>query len=114
MSRSYKKNPVVKDRGKSHKEEKRIASRRIRSKAKEETLKGERLIADGMGYKRHVEQYDVVDTIQRWSKEEAIAMYEKYMAMDEPTSAYFPEDFKKDYPTLESFLEYWEKCMKRK
>ena len=114
MSRSYKKTPVMKDGGKSHKKEKRIASRRIRSKEKEEVIKEERLISDGMDYKRHVEQYDVVDIVQRWSKEEAVAMYEKYAGMDEPSSAYFPKDFRKDYPTLESFLQHWEKCMKRK
>lgn len=114
MGRSYKKNPVVKDGGKSHKKEKRIACRRLRAKGKKEIYKGERIVADGGGYKKHHEQWDIADDIQRWSKEDAVRTYEEMTGPNASCTCWFTEDFKKDYPTLEKFLEYWAKCMRRK
>lgn len=114
MSRSYKKNPVIKDGGKSHKKEKQIASRRLRAKTREETIKGERIVADGGGYKKHNEQWDIADDIQRWPREDAIRAYEEMTGPNAACTSWSPEEFKKNYPTLESFLEYWAKCMRRK
>lgn len=56
MSRSYRKNPVVKDRGRKRKEVKRFANKAVRR------AQG---VPNGKGYRRCYDSYEVVDSIDR-------------------------------------------------
>lgn len=103
MSRSYKKNPYVTDhKRRSTKQSKRLANRRVRRCLCDENTLGR------IQHKKYTESWDICDYKWRMSREEAIEWYESEgfgMA-----SGYFKER----YPTLELWLEYWEKCYKRK
>ena len=54
ISRSYKKIPITKDNGKSKKEDKRLANRKVRITSD---------IPSGCSYKRLYEQYNIVDWV---------------------------------------------------
>lgn len=102
MSRSYKKTPIIKDNGKSKKVAKTFAVRKTRRKLKNLDYE----IADGKSYKKEFESWEIADYITRWTKEDALKEYEskskKYCW------------FREEWPTLEDYLNYWYKCMKRK
>lgn len=102
MSRSYRKNPIVKDNGKSKKEMKSLANRKVRRKLNDPDFD----IADGKAYRKEFESWDIADFISRWTKEDAVKEYES-------KSKKYPW-FKKEWPTLEDYLNYWEKTMHRK
>ena len=102
MSRSYRKNPIIKDNGKSKKEMKSLANRKIRRKLNDPDFN----MADGKAYKKEFESWDIADFISRWTKEDAIKEYES-------KSKKYPW-FKEEWPTLEDYLNYWEKTMHRK
>lgn len=102
MSRSYRKNPIVKDNGKSKKEMKSLANRKVRRKLNDPDFN----IADGKAYKKEFESWDIADFISRWAKEDAIKEYES------KSKKY--HWFKEEWPTLEDYLNYWEKTMHRK
>lgn len=102
MSRSYRKNPIVKDNGKSKKEMKSLANRKVRRKLNDPDFN----IADGKAYKKEFESWDIADFISRWTKEDAIKEYES------KSKKY--RWFKEEWPTLEDYLNYWEKTMHRK
>lgn len=102
MSRSYKKNPVIKDNGKSKKSQKNIANRRLRSKLRQ----GEEL-ASGGHYKKHFEQYDIADYICRWTREQAIAYYNNEHIRGGNWA-------REHFDTLEDFLKYWKQHMLKK
>ena len=72
MSRSYRKNPIIKDNGKSKKEMKSLANRKVRRKLNDPDFN----IADGKAYKKEIESWDIADFISRWTKEDAIKEYE--------------------------------------
>ena len=99
MSRSYKKHPINKDGGKSKKEIRSLANRKVRRKLNDPNFG----IANGKAYKKEFESWDIADCILRWTKEDAIREYKTQIYID-----------KKRFPTLESFLNFWEKCMHRK
>ena len=99
MSRSYKKHPINKDGGKSKKEIRSLANRKVRRKLSDPNFG----IANGKAYKKEFESWDIADCISRWTKEEAIAEYEEGKFID-----------KERFPTLESWINFWEKCMIRK
>ena len=101
MSRSYKKNPWVNDhkRNSTH-QNKKLASRRVRRMNK--NLDG---ALSPSYYKRITESYDISDYCWRWTKEEAKQEYENW-----GLSGYIYTN----YPTLEDWLNYWEKCCRRK
>ena len=102
MSRSYKKNPYVTDhKRRSTKQSKRLANRRVRRRLCDEDMLGR------IPHKKYTCSWDICDYCWRMSKEEAIKWYEAG-----PNGA--SEYFKKRYPTLESWLNYWEKCYRRK
>ena len=140
MSRSYKKNPVVKEgsrgRRKSGKTSmKAIANRKIRRKPIEELPMREK-----GAYRKVCESWDISDWSFRQSKEEAIKQYERYQkeAKGGPRYEervfyrYVPEtgEFEKhiytaftnhyaikmitEFPTLEDYLIDWYKSYKRK
>lgn len=96
MGKSRKKTPVIKDNGRSKKKNKTIANKTVRSKLKDPEFS----IANGNAYKKEFESYNIADYVCYWTKEEAIHQYE--------TSTWIN---KKQYPTLESWLTYWRKCV---
>ena len=99
MSRSVKKNPVIKDNGKSKKAQKTHANRIVRRKLKDPEFD----IADGKAYKKEFESWNIADYVSRWTKEDAIKLYNEDRLVD-----------RRKFPTLEKWLEYWEKCMIKK
>ena len=104
MSRSYKKNPYVTDhKRRSTKQSKRIANRRVRQR-----LRFDEDMPVRSQHKKYTETYDICDYKWRMSKEEAIQWYES------EGFGIASNYFKERYPTLELWLEYWEKCYKRK
>ena len=101
MSRSYKKQPVVNDhKRKSTKQNKQIANRIVRRRNKNLMS-----ISSRAYYKRMTETWDITDYAWRWTKEQAIHEY---------TNNSLNKYIYKEYPTLEAWLDYWEKCCKRK
>lgn len=89
MSRSYKKHTRLKQQ--ASKNMKKYANKKVR-KTKN--------IPSGGAYKKVFEQYDICDWNGYWSKEKAIIDY---------YNTRFDE-----FETLEKYLIYWEKCVKRK
>ena len=105
MSRSYKKNPYVTDHSQGTKSMKRIANRTVRRRLKEDEDMPARL-----KHKKMTESWDICDYKWRTTREEAIQWYYEMMNRNDYRSEYW----KKYYPTLESYLNYWEKCHRRK
>ena len=104
MSRSYKKNPYVTDHKRnSTKESKRIANRRVRRRLRQDEDMPARL-----QHRKMVETWDICDYKWRTSKEEAIVWY-KEQVRNKPNGY-----LAKNYPTVEDYLNYWEKCHRRK
>ncbi|MBO7079427.1 MAG: hypothetical protein J6W64_06420 [Bacilli bacterium] len=108
MSRSYRKTPIIKDNGRSKKSMKRIANSRVRT-----LVKNGEDIGNGGYYKKYFESWEIADFVNRWSKEDAIKHYEE-MTRDGGKKCLWYDDFIKEYPTLESYLNLWEKYMRRK
>lgn len=94
MSRSFKKHPIAKD--KVTKDMKKFANKKVRNTPD---------IPNGKSYKKVFESYDIHDQIDYWSKEMAIKRWESA----EPDSW-----IRTRFETLEKYLIYWEKCVKRK
>ena len=104
MSRSYKKNPYVTDhKRRGTKQSKRIANRRVRRRLRDEDTLGR------IQHKKYTESWDICDYKWRMSREEAIEWYES-----KEREYHISHYFKERYPTLESWLNYWEKCHRRK
>lgn len=99
MSRSYKKNPISKDGGRSSKRAKTYANHSFRQNPEDCPVKGSL-------YRKHYESWDINDYVVRWSKEDAIKAY------NDPHSNI--SHLKSKYPTLKLFLNEWEKQMVRK
>lgn len=96
MSRSFKKNPIAKDIGFAQ-AGKTYANRRVRRNDDSAASRGM--------YKKIYNSWAIHDYISYCSKEQAIAQYRKREN---------EEYFRKYFPTLESFLECWEKGYRRK
>lgn len=140
MSRSYKKNPVLKEGSRGRRKSgkismKAIANRKIRRKPIEELPMREK-----GAYRKVCESWDISDWSFRQTKEEAIKQYERYQKeakggprYEERTFYnYIPEtdEFEKhiytkltnryaikmitEFPTLEDYLIDWYKSYKRK
>lgn len=103
MSRSYKKHPVSTDGRRGRVKEKRRANKIFRKYENENDIKQARA-----QYKKVSCSWDIHDYISRMSYNEAISWY------TERISDEYSEYFKKSFPTLKSWLNYWEKCYKRK
>lgn len=100
MSHSYRKYYVTKDHNKGQKQ---LANKKVRRTNKLDPLKGG-------DYKKLYPTYDICDFCWRWTRGEAIEEWYEEEA-----------EHNKDYPwrherfgTLENWLNYWEKCVKRK
>lgn len=100
MSRSTKKNPIIKDNGKSNKKDKQIINRALRRKINNPDFE----LSDGNAYKKVYESWNIADYVCRWTREEAIEYY------NDPDNV----DIREKYPTLEEWLNQWEKMMLRK
>lgn len=105
MSRSYRKTPIVKDNGKSKKTIKSLANRKVRRKLNNPEFE----MANGKAYRKEFESWDIADSIIYWTEEQAKQEYEKKI-LEVGNNSWF----KKEWPTLESFLIFWKKCMKNK
>ena len=99
MSKSIRKTPILKDNGRSKKQNRAIANRIVRRKLKNLDYE----IADGTAYKKEFESYNIADYVRYWSEEDARREYATNQFID-----------RNRFPTLESFLIFWKKCMKRK
>lgn len=101
MSRSYRKNPMVKDHNKG---QKRIANQTLRrNNNKLESLKGG-------NYKKMYPQWDICDWCYVWPMQDAIDSWYEEEADHYKGWAWRHEQYK----TLENWLNYWEKCVRRK
>ena len=94
MSRSYKKHNIVKD--KVSKDMKKFANKKVRHRKD---------IPNGKAYRKVFESYDIHDQIDYWSRAQAIIKWETA----DPDSW-----LRRRFETLEKYLIYWEKCVKRK
>ena len=105
MSRSYKKTPYVTDHSQGTKSMKRIANRMVRRRVK--NMNDEELPSH-MKSKRMTESWMICD--YRWytSKEEAIKWYLEEIRL-RPNGYYAIH-----YPTIKDYLNFWEKCHRRK
>jgi len=103
MSRSYKKSPYIVDHHvKTTKERKRFANKTIRQ--------DEDFDISGKAYKKRTESWDICDYRWRWTKEEAISEWYK-----EESACYEGVAWRHDsFNTLENWLNYWAKCVRRK
>ena len=95
MSRSYKKHYRVKD--KNNKFMKRYANKKVRHTKD---------LPNGRAYKKVMEPWDISDWNWYWSRQDAINEYYS----NDPLNAWIHDEFE----TLEKYLIYWEKCVKRK
>lgn len=106
MSRSYRKNPILKDGGKSSKGNKRIANKNIRRRLN-------RNITDDsfskIYPKKMYESWDINDYVSRYTREQAIQRYQ-----DRCLHGDCSEWFYEKYPTLEDWLREWEKDFRRR
>ena len=100
MSRSYKRFYVVKDHNKG---QKALANRKIRRANKLTPIKRG-------NYKKLYPQWEICDYCWPWTKEEAIASWYEEESEHYNNYAWRHKEFK----TLENWLNYWSKCVKRK
>lgn len=103
MSRSYKKHPYVTDHHvKTSKKRKRFANKTIRQ---DKTFD-----MNGSSYKKRYCSWDICDYRYQWTREEAIKEW-----YEEESDHYDGYAWKhKRFSSLEEWLNYWEKCVKRK
>lgn len=95
MSRSYKKHFRCKQ--KNSKIEKKRANKKVRH------FKSD--LPNGKAYRKLFESWDICDWNWIWTKQDAINGYNR------KSNSSWVNDH---YETLEEYLIYWEKCVKRK
>ena len=104
MSRSYKKHPFVVDHhARTTKERKRFANKHIRQ--------DKDFDINGSAYKKCRESWDICDYRYIWTREEAI---EQWYAAERAADRHEYSWIRNEFKTLEEWLNYWEKCVKRK
>ena len=103
MSRSFKKYPIIVDHtAKTTKIKKRFANKTIRQ--------DKDFDISGSAYKKRYESWDICDWRWAWTREEAIKEW-----YDEEADHYKGYAWRHDrFSSLEEWLNYWEKCVKRK
>ena len=94
MSRSFRKHPCVKDPARKYM--KRYANKKVRHTKN---------IPNGGAYKKIFESWKISDYCWLWTRQEAINEWE-----NESLTNYLKTRFK----SLEEYLSYWEKCVRRK
>ena len=111
MSRSYRKNPIIKDNKRGSKTAKAHANRCFRrSTSKLEVHAGKSAV-----HRRYTESWNIHDYVSRWTRSKAEREWEymQFLKKNNITSykySYFMNKFK----TKDSFMNYWEKCARRK
>lgn len=90
MSRSYKKQPYIKDHNRG---QKKLANRKVRNTPD---------ISNGSYYKRVYQQWNICDYKWRWTLADAIQKY--YSDIGKGLSNH-------KLPDLESYIKYWRKCV---
>jgi len=100
MSRSYKKNPFVTD----HKRKVSKIAKRIANHSFRQQIEKDEDMPARPAHKKYTESWMISDYSWRMTREEAIEWYNTEAS----------DWFKRNYPTLESWLHYWEKCHRRK
>lgn len=101
MSRSYKKNPFVTDHKRKHSK----IAKRFANKSFRKQIEKEEEMSFRPRHKRYTESWDICDYKWRMTRSEAINWY-----LNECKNMYVYKRF----PTLDKWLNYWEKCHKRK
>lgn len=102
MSRSYKKSPFVTDnKRKRSKKVKRSANKTFRKKIKQSNSMPRK-----PQHRKYTDSWDICDYRMRMSKEQAVEYYNRYVQ--------FYETFFERFPTLNEWLEFWEKQYIRK
>ena len=104
MSRSYKKNPFVTD----HKRKVSKVAKRMANHSFRQQVAQDEDIPARTQYKKMTDSWNICDYKWRMTREEAIQWYNELVDRN-PTA-----HFMKRFPTLEVWLNYWEKCYKRK
>ena len=94
MSRSFRKHPCVKDPASKYM--KRYANKKVRHTKD---------IPNGGAYKKVFESWEISDYCWFWTRQEAI---------DEWESKSLTNYLKAHFKSLEEYLSYWEKCVRRK
>ena len=103
MSRSRKKSPWITDHHvKTSKQQKRIANKTLRQ--------DKNFDISGSAYKKRYEPWDICDYKWLWTREEAI---EEWYAEESPHYERYAWRHSR-FASLEEWLSYWEKCVKRK
>ena len=109
MSRSYK-HSVGWVKQQNTKGMKQVANKYVRRHVMELPNKGK-------AYKKLFQTWDICDWRWIWTREDAIAeWYERTAEAEQGIDSHKHHIswFVKEYPTLEEYLKYWEKCVKRK
>lgn len=106
MSKSYRHTPILKDGGKSSKNNKRLANRNIRRRLNRDLHDDS---SSRIYPKKMYESWNINDYVERYTREQAIQRYN-----DKLGHGYFSYLFYEKYPTLEDWLKDWEKDFVRK
>lgn len=96
MSRSYRHSNICKMQ--NGKNMKKFANKKVRNTED---------IPNGKAYKKCFESWDICDYKWIWTKQDAIREYEQ--AQQGINYTWLLNEF----PTLESYLEYWRKCNRK-
>lgn len=105
MSRSYKKNPIIKENGKSKKVGKTIANSHLRSYIKQNPEN----IPQNMQYKKVYDRWNFCDWCTRCSKRE----WEQYY-YDRKAPHYWKFRRPGEEESLQESMNYWNKIYRRK
>ena len=111
VSRSYRKNPIIKDNKRGSKTAKAHANRIFhRCNSNDELRTGKSAV-----HRKFTESWNIHDYVSRWTRSKAEREWEymQFMKKNNITSyrySYFMNKFK----TKDSFMNYWAKCARIK
>jgi len=109
MSRSYKKFPVAKDNQKDSKKAKSRANRHFRRSC------SDNIPLKSAYHRKYTESWNIHDYICYWTKQDAIDRWEREeLTSDNPEYNKIYNHWHTRFGTKEKYLNYWEKCMRRK
>lgn len=103
MSRSYKHSPYVVDNH-SHNIRRKFMKRYVNKSLRNKLNNSDELI-QGSEYKKHFDSWNICDYRWYWSENDAVNDY--YDRIDDDRDRWFM----KHYPTLESWIKYYRKCV---
>ena len=95
MSRSYRKNPIIKDRGRKKKKDKRFANKAVRRS------KG---VGNGKKYRRVYDSWEIVESVDRnpWNEHLKLQLefwneYDKFLGDEEIDEEALRQEWLKEY-----------------